>query len=263
MFSKSLEDSIKTFERAAKISRNIKSIYYLCTKKRSTRRIKIRFKNRKLILAVRTGTTDTDLAREIFGGDCRYSTPVKLDPEVIFDAGAHIGLVSVYYALLYPQARIYSFEPLPENFELLEENIALNSVNITPIAQGLGAREGHFAYYMSEEVRNCGGGTFIDSGRRNKAITLPVTTVKQFTEKEKIDKIDILKMDVEGMEHDLIAGIPNDVLKSIKFITGECHGIEELRVFARLSEFFNIGMNKRYDRRNFDFIAVNKTIVGA
>ena len=51
-----------------------------------------------------------------------YFFPEELKPKVIFDIGGNIGITSIYLASLFPDAVIYTFEPLKENFEILQKN---------------------------------------------------------------------------------------------------------------------------------------------
>ena len=51
-----------------------------------------------------------------------YYFPEELKPKVIFDIGGNIGITSVYLASLFPEAQIYTFEPLKENFEILKNH---------------------------------------------------------------------------------------------------------------------------------------------
>jgi len=224
---------------------------------------RLKLKNREIFFTARPGTTDGNIIRiNFFRGSELYVAPSAIDPEVIFDVGAHIGVVSVYYSVMYPRAKIYAFEPFPGNFNLLKINAASNSDKIIPIQKGIGNKEGRFTYYFSDNPSNFGGGTFKNIGcDRRKKFRFPVTTIKKFIREEKIKKIDILKVDTEGMEFDIITNIPTDILKKIKLIVGECHGIKDLELFLYLSKFFNLGFNKEYDRRCFNFIAVNKQIL--
>ena len=50
-----------------------------------------------------------------------YFFPNKLNPKIIFDIGGNIGITTVYLASIFPDAKIYTFEPLPENFEILKK----------------------------------------------------------------------------------------------------------------------------------------------
>ena len=61
-----------------------------------------------------------------------YDFDVKCSPKVIVDAGANIGLASVYFSNRFPNAKILAIEPEVSNFELLKKNIAQYD-NIIPI----------------------------------------------------------------------------------------------------------------------------------
>ncbi len=60
------------------------------------------------------------------------------DKRIFFDVGANIGIYSLYVASLYPDMRIFAFEPMQNNFTRLYENIKINKYkNIIPIYMAL------------------------------------------------------------------------------------------------------------------------------
>ena len=59
---------------------------------------------------------------------------------VIVDAGAHIGLATLWFATKFPRARIFAVEPAPENFEILRRNASFHP-NITPVDAAIWDRE--------------------------------------------------------------------------------------------------------------------------
>ncbi len=61
--------------------------------------------------------------REIFIKQ-HYEFLVKKSPEVIIDAGANIGLASIYFANKYPKAKIIAIEPEKGNFAILKKNVS-------------------------------------------------------------------------------------------------------------------------------------------
>jgi len=64
--------------------------------------------------------------------DYLRSANIPEKPNIV-DVGAHIGAFSIYAATKYPHARIYSYEPDPQNYEKLIKNIELNNTqNIIP-----------------------------------------------------------------------------------------------------------------------------------
>jgi len=105
----------------------------MMTSKRVVRNYTVSLNGRQAVLAARPGTTDIDMIKMTFSGRFEYPAPIEVDPKVIFDVGAHIGAVSVYYALAYPRAKIYAFEPFGENYNLLKLNASSNSRRIIPV----------------------------------------------------------------------------------------------------------------------------------
>jgi hypothetical protein len=65
------------------------------------------------------------LSREIFEGGEYWFASDKSDPTIL-DCGSHIGLSVAWFKRRFPKARIISFEPDPENFRLLQTNVAVN-----------------------------------------------------------------------------------------------------------------------------------------
>ena len=65
-----------------------------------------------------------------------YYFAEKIQPKVILDIGGNVGITSVYLASIFPNATIYTFEPLLENFKILQKNIGQYS-NIKYLMLGL------------------------------------------------------------------------------------------------------------------------------
>lgn len=192
-------------------------------------------------LRMRTGTSDADFFRLLAHGyEFReYRIPIECAPRTILDVGANVGVVSINLARKYPRARIYSFEPLPENFKLLQHNVA-QFPNITPIPFGLGAATRERTYYWSDDPRNLGGGGFHDHGPPNqKTSTLPVVSVTDALERFNIENIDIIKIDAEGAETDVLTAMPAALLARVLAIVGELHG-DPAPLLAHLEPWFKV-----------------------
>ena len=72
----------------------------------------------------RTSSSDMILIYEILLQSkykSEYFFPNQLNPKIIFDIGGNIGITAVYLASIFPDAKIYTFEPLPDNFEILKK----------------------------------------------------------------------------------------------------------------------------------------------
>lgn len=163
------------------------------------------------------------LKQEIFTKDTYYFESDSPTPRII-DAGAHIGLATLYFKKLYPEAVITAIEPNPISFSLLEQNIFENQLSSIDTHQcALGESQGETTYYRDKtknQWHSTGG--FIEGAWTNQqeSESLPVTThaLAEFI----TEPIDFLKMDIEGAEQATLAAA-GDSLKMVKELIVEFH----------------------------------------
>lgn len=132
------------------------------------------------------------LARELAGGG------------VFLDIGANIGVYSYWVAATCgPAVRVEAFEPDPLLGQRLRHNLALNPglahLHLNPVA--LGAEEGEVI--LMAGVGNAGENRIVASAAppaNTSATRVRMTTLPTFLRENKIDRIDALKIDVEGHE---------------------------------------------------------------
>lgn len=211
----------------------------------------------------RPGTSDPGLIYNILlkrGRKGEYWVPSDLNPRIIFDIGGNIGIASIYFANLFPNAAIYVFEPVPTNFSLLQKNIApYPNVRAFPIA--LGDKDGALEMFFSDDPLNEGGYSFYanccDATRK---ITVEMKSVRNFLREHAIEGVDLVKIDTEGSEFAILTAFDQDVIRSIKWITGELHGERDFELLAYLSQWLNIGLKKAVNKHIFNFVACNKHV---
>jgi hypothetical protein len=88
---------------------------------------------------LRVRTSDVSLYKDILlTGE--YGVQLPRPPRTIVDAGANVGLATVYYANKYPLAKIVAVEPEPTNYAALLKNVALYT-NVIPIKAALWSRD--------------------------------------------------------------------------------------------------------------------------
>jgi len=224
--------------------------------------IRVRLGGRILHPVIRRGSSDIDLVNLILCENSEYRLPDMVKPRVIFDIGANIGITALYYSVVYPEAQIYCFEPLPENLELLRINAQRHSDRIHVIPKGLSDTPGWFEYSMSPDPRNFGGGGFSylhnDRSRRR---FLPLTTVRDAMRELKIRSVDVFKIDTEGSERAILRGIPESVKTRAQAFIGKLHGIGNWYVCEQLAKSHAVGVHKRFDAGCFPFIAVRQDLV--
>lgn len=158
---------------------------------------------------LRVPSTDLDTYAQVFLAD-EYRFYVDRPPATIVDAGANVGLASVYFAHKYPEAKIYAIEPERANFAMLQRNVApypnVTTINaamwgqdkeITLVDSGLGS-----SGFITQET----GATDEQLGTGMHQIV--GMTVPSLMAEYDLDHIDVFKIDIEGAERELFEGTP-------------------------------------------------------
>jgi FkbM family methyltransferase len=164
------------------------------------------------------------LSREIFeGGEYRFASD-KSDPTIL-DCGSHIGLSVAWFKRCFPQARIIAFEPDPENFRLLQTNVAINGfegvelLNVAVSSQRGTARFfGDFGVAApmasAHSLRQEWG-----SQRSEQWILVNTVPLADYI----TEPIDYLKIDIEGVETEVMKSIKQH-LHLVRAVGLEFHG---------------------------------------
>ena len=123
------------------------------------------------------------------------------------DVGAHIGYYTVLASrLVGEEGRVYAFEPDPNTFAILIENIKTKALpNVLPIQKAIADRIGDATLYLGKEridrVYDSGWNSLYKSeetGADN--IEIPVTTLDEFFAANGWPRVDLIKMDIQGAE---------------------------------------------------------------
>ena len=126
------------------------------------------------------------------------------DEAVFIDIGANIGLYSFSTASSfknYRGTRILSVEPHPIISRRLAYNASLNpDLPIEPIVMGIGDRDGSMT--LSTPEHNLGESRFLKPGEKANGETteVPVKTLLGFLDEQKVERVDGMKIDIEGFE---------------------------------------------------------------
>jgi FkbM family methyltransferase len=115
---------------------------------------------------------------------------------VMFDLGANFGYYSITIAsALQGDCRIYAFEPNPSTMDRFKRNVALNGTRgLHLLDAGLSDAPGHA---LVVETQAHSGAAYL---RQTSLSGVPMTTLDLFCEQNEIDRLDLVKMDIEGAE---------------------------------------------------------------
>jgi len=127
---------------------------------------------------------------------------------VIYDVGANVGQTLQEYKAIFPDSRVFSFEPFPESFHMLEQ-VADNFENSRVFPLAMAEHEGERDFYINTHFhatnsllpRPASGQRYYpEEAVLEDKITVKVDTIDHFSQQENIEQIDVLKMDIQGGE---------------------------------------------------------------
>jgi FkbM family methyltransferase len=139
--------------------------------------------------------------------------------KTIIDAGANIGLVSLYYSAMYPDATIYAFEPNPELFPRLLAQVA-QCTRIVPSEVALGGATSTVTFYVNPK-KSIASSLVMREDMDLVPYEVSVTTLDEAMHLAQVAQIDILQFDVEGAEYDMLAG--STLASESRVLIGEIH----------------------------------------
>jgi len=130
------------------------------------------------------------------------------DDDVTFDVGANVGWYTTLFALQTPRGHCHAFEPQPTVFQELVANCLLNGLgaNVTLNNVGVADREDNSTIYRFGNLTHGHSSLSPVLGRPAQAMPCKITTIDQYRHSHSIERIDFVKVDVEGAEHLVLEG---------------------------------------------------------
>lgn len=171
-------------------------------------------------VSIRARTSDMQVFDQIFGRR-EVEFGLTSPPSLIVDAGANIGLASVYFAIRFPRARIVALEIDDGNFELLVGNVAAYP-NVVPMKRGL------WSHRTSLVIENPQAEQWAFRGAERKeghaeSRSIPALGVLDLLSELGASRIDLLKMDIEGGEREVLGESARSWIDKIDTLAVELH----------------------------------------
>lgn len=148
-----------------------------------------------------------------------YDIELPLDPKVIVDLGANIGLTSAFFKSQYPEAMIVAVEPEQSNFELLEKNLSGLS-NVNTVKAGVWKRDAHLRIVDNNQGHY---GFTVEEVANESEDSIEAISIESIMTKYKIDFIDVLKVDIEGSEKEVFEQNTKSWLSKVGVLIVETH----------------------------------------
>ena len=184
------------------------------------------------------------LYNETYRDNEYFKNDIKLhDGACLFDVGANIGLFTICANRMFKRLTTYAFEPMPPTFKILLNNLQLHGLKqVRALQFGLSdcdCSSKEFTYFYnqpgnstiqpeSKEIHREGMLAThrhwqIDLAFKNILINAPVRTLSSVIDEYNIRVIDLLKIDVEGAEQAILAGVANNHWRMIRQVVLEVH----------------------------------------
>jgi FkbM family methyltransferase len=167
------------------------------------------------------------------------------DRPIIFDVGANIGDYAEELKHIFPESRIYAFEPNSNTFKKLKEKI--NATDIQAFCVGLSSsasKQKVYTYASDDESQHASVYKEVLSDLHGATDILEIDfetiSLDEFCIQQEIKKIDFLKIDTEGHELEVLSGAKRMISEgNIRIIQFE---FNEMNVISRvfLKDFYHI-----------------------
>ncbi|MFT7160305.1 MAG: FkbM family methyltransferase [Bacteroidia bacterium] len=170
---------------------------------------------------------------------------LKINPNIIFDVGANVGQSIKGFKKLFPESTIYSFEPIKDTYQKLLSTAVLYTKVITENF-ALGSFEGNIDVSIYDEKDSVLNSLIQTSMNHNKDATkesIKQTSLDKYCERNKIEIIDLLKIDTEGYELEVLKGalktIKNNKIKLILCEVGFSRRYKRHTCISELNDFLS------------------------
>jgi FkbM family methyltransferase len=158
----------------------------------------------------------------------------KLPPKpVVLDIGANAGYFDIMLFSKLADATVYAYEPIPSNYKLFQQNVALNPslagrIHLFNKAVTGSPQEFVELHMETEKENSVIASIYSDFDHKNHFdLRVPAVSLRQILEENRIERADLVKIDCEGSEYPILYETPAACWGKIKFLTVEVHDLDQ------------------------------------
>lgn len=142
----------------------------------------------------------------------------------VIDIGAGIGDYTLYATIKQSNVRVFAFEPYPESFTLMQENLRRNGIsNVQAFDQAIGSDSGDLILDLTGGEPLQFQSQLEKASNIKKSLSVNSLSLIDALTKLDLDSCDLLKLDCEGAEYSILFNTPPSALTRIQRIVMEYH----------------------------------------
>ena len=192
--------------------------------------------------------------------------------ETVWDVGTERGWFTLQMAsIVGPEGRVHSFEAFPPTVKKLQNNVELNNyswVNVNGVAVSEAKGKMWFVPPSNDVTKNvsflndCNGVGYLTSEFQQGAIEVNTISLDDYYLAQKIERLSLIKIDIEGAEVSALRGAKNLILKDKPIIAIEFNRQTALRADSSIEELQDLLISYGYKLFLFDrkFVPFNLSL---
>jgi FkbM family methyltransferase len=188
-------------------------------------------KRAKFPLLFRPNSSDHAVFFQVFVNQGYRCLDKVHNPELIIDCGANVGYTSAYLLSRFPTARVIAVEPDPENFAMLEMNLARYTGRYRTIRSAVWSHATRLVLAGTEPGSEWSRS--VKEASTTESSRFVATDINTLLEESGFPRISILKIDIEGAEIDVFASNYQKWIPKVDNLVIELHGEECAAVFEK------------------------------
>ena len=212
-----------------------------------------------LKIKIRTNSTDLMALTNVWmTNEYDIENSQIAENDTIIDIGAHIGLFSLLVSQFCKTGKIFSFEPINDNFNLLISNLKLNHAeNIRPFNLAVSKNTPSVNLFLNSDQS---AHSIFSSD--SESITVESISLQKIFDENKISSCKLLKLDCEGAEYEIIDSLPLEYFNKIQNMAIEYHAADSKPELAEdlMSKIKNAGftIKTRSHHNDMGFLIATK-----
>jgi FkbM family methyltransferase len=206
---------------------------------------KLKLKHLQHPLFFRYNSSDLSVFSQIFVYG-EYEPLIEMqNVQFILDCGANVGYSAIYFLSKFPNAHIIAVEPDQQNYELLKQNLAPYSNRVTTLCAAIWSHPSQLKlHYVGQVGDKCEWAVEVKECEEPEKADIEAQDIGSILSGHKWDRVDILKIDIEGSETVVFGSNYESWIDKIQAFAIELHGIECEAAFLKALSYSDFNFSR-------------------